>query len=131
MVTGNEYKSDTKVKKIFYVSVGIFAFVMLLNIGLYFYNAHLETANNERTQTITRLESDIKRINEDPSIKLYTLLNSNKVYLERYKYISQVPAFINRIKELSKTNNVKFDGFSYADGIISSSVQAADDDLSL
>lgn len=131
MVTGNEYKNDEKMKKTFYISAGVFAFVLVLNIALYFYNSYLQSANNDLSNQLTSIETNIKKMNEDPSIKLYTLVNANKIYLERYRYLSNIPEFVNNLKELSKKYSVKFEGFSYGNGAISSHAVTADDEVSL
>jgi|GEM_PF-2767530 hypothetical protein len=70
----------------------------------------------ESTQSeIVKVEESIKKINEDDKVKLYMLIQANKTYLEKFKYLSNIPVFVNSLKELSRTNRVLFEGFSYAD----------------
>jgi len=109
MVTGNEYKDDKKIKKTFLVSSGVFLFVLILNIALYFYNSYLQSTNDTLSNQLSLIESNIKSLNEDPTIQLYTLVNTNKVYLEKYRYLSNIPEFVNNLKELSKKYSVKFE----------------------
>lgn len=131
MVTTNEYKNDSKAYKSMKISVVLFVLVLILTIGLYFYNSSIVSKINTLESKISSVETDIKKINEDEKVKLYTLIVSNSKYLERYKYLSKVPEFINNVKEISKNYKVAFDGFSYIDGQISSNASLQDDAVSL
>jgi hypothetical protein len=131
MVTTNEYKNDSKAYKSMKISVVLFVLVLILTIGLYFYNSSIVSKINTLESQISSVETDIKKINEDEKVKLYTLIVSNSKYLERYKYLSKVPEFINNVKEISKNYKVAFDGFSYSDGQISSNASLQDDAVSL
>ncbi len=131
MVTTNEYKNDSKSYKTMKISVVLFALVLILTIWLYFYNSSIVSKINTLESQISSVENDIKKINEDEKVKLYTLIVSNSKYLERYKYLSKVPEFINNLKEISKNYKVTFDGFSYSDWQISSDASSQDDAVSL
>lgn len=131
MVTSNEYKNDQKIKKTFYITAAIFAFVVVLNVGLYFYNSYLTGVNEDLSSNLAAVESNINTINQDPAIKLYTLINANKNYLDKYVHLSNIPEFINNLKDLSKNYSVKFQWFAYADGKVSSYATTSDDEVSL
>jgi hypothetical protein len=47
--------------------------------------------------------------------------------LDKYAYISQIPEYINNLKDLSKTFRVDLQGFSYSNGSINTSATAKDD----
>lgn len=131
MVANNEYKNDSKAYKSMKVSIVMFVLVLLFSIWLYFYNSNIVSKNTSLQTQITSLEDEVKKLNEDEKVKLYTLIVSNKVYLERYKYLSNVPEFINNLREISKNYKVNFEWFSYSDWQISSNASLQDDALSL
>lgn len=131
MVATNDYKTDNKAYKSMYFSAWLFVLVLILNIWLYFYNSSLDSKIEGFNKEITTLENTIKEINNDDKVKLYTLIKTNKVFLDKYAYLSRVPEFINNIKELSNTFKVTFNGFSYSDSVLSTSVTAVDDGFSL
>lgn len=131
MVTTNEYKNDTKHYKGMNISIILFVFVLFSTIGLYFYNMTLVSKIETIQRQVTQVEESIKKVNEDEKVKLYILIQANKTYLEKYTYLSNIPLFINSLKELSRTQRVLFDGFSYANGEIISHVTAQNDAISL
>ncbi|MGE4444165.1 MAG: hypothetical protein AB7E37_04200 [Candidatus Altimarinota bacterium] len=131
MVTTNEYKNDSKVYKSMNLSIILFVFVLFITIGLYFYNMTIVSKINSTQTQVANLEESIKKVNEDEKVKLFTLIQSNRSYLEKYKALSNIPLFINTVKELGRTNRVIFEGFSYSDGEIISQVTAQNDAVSL
>lgn len=131
MVSTNEYITDTKATKSMYVAAGSFLLVLVLNISLYFYNASLLSTSEKYTKEIVTLEESIKKVNNDDKVTLYTLIQANKIFLDKYAYLSKIPEFINNIKELSKTFQVTFENFTYSNSTINFSALAVDDAVSL
>ncbi len=131
MVTTNEYKNDSKNYKGMNISIILFVFVLLATIWLYFYNMTVVSKIESTQSEIVKVEESIKKINEDDKVKLYMLIQANKTYLEKFKYLSNIPVFVNSLKELSRTNRVLFEGFSYADWEIISYAKAQNDAVSL
>jgi len=58
---------------------------------------------------ISFIDSNIKKMQDDEKVKLYILIKSNGVFLDRYKYISNIPAYINNLVSLSKKYNISFE----------------------
>lgn len=131
MVSTDDYKTDKKVDRWMYISSGIFIFVLVITIWLYFYNGSLISTSEKYMKDITTLEENIKTVNNDDKVILYTLIQTNKVFLDKYAYISKIPEFINNLHELSKTFKIKFENFSYSNSSVSTSVTSLDDGFSL
>jgi len=75
---------------------------------MYFYNGSIISKINTIQGDITRITTEIKKVNEDEKIKLYTLITANSLYLEKYKDLSQIPVFINNVSDLSRKYRVIF-----------------------
>lgn len=131
MVTTNQEVTVNKWPTSLYISIWVFIFVLLLSIGFYFYNSVLNSKIENIQSEISTIENNIKTINEDEKVKLYTLMVANKTFLDRYKYLSNVPEFINNLALLSKNYKVAFDGFSYSSSEIVTDVLSMDDAVSL
>jgi len=130
METNEELKIDKPYNGM-YISLIVFGIVFVLTIGLYFYNSKLskdlETLNNE----ISVLENNLKVLNEDNEIILYNLITSNKIFLDKYKYLSDVPKIINNLKKLSRDYSITFDWFNYSSASLSANAFVINDDKSL
>lgn len=131
MVTTNDYKTDNKAYKWMYISIWLFIIVLVLNIWFYFYNSSLTSKVKNFDDEVVKVENNIKEINNDDKVMLYTLIQANKIFLDKYVYLSKIPEFINNLNELSKTFKVKFENFSYGNSTVNTSVIAIDDWISL
>ncbi|MDD5769503.1 MAG: hypothetical protein PHE25_00900 [Candidatus Gracilibacteria bacterium] len=129
MVTTNDYKTDKNVNRVMYISIILFAVVLFSTIGLYFYNSNLKIEIEKVNKDITKLDADIKEINNDEKVKLYKLITLNKTYLEKYNNLSKIPEFINNLNKLSIKYNISFENFSYSNSKITTNVIALDDGI--
>ena len=108
MVATDSYKLDNKSYNMMKITIILFVFSIILTIGLFFYNKSLSTSIDDLNTKITKVTENIKKINEDKKVKLYTLVTTNKSYLDKYKYLSNIPLFLNTILELSKKSKISF-----------------------
>lgn len=131
MVTGNEYKTDSKAYKWMMGTAILLAIVILINIGLYFYNSRLQTQIIHHEENMRNIEQNISELQNDEKVKLYTILNANKNFLEVYEKMAQVPEFINNLKDLSKNFKISFLDFNYSNSVVNTTVIAQDDAVSL
>lgn len=129
MAASGEYQNDVKSKKTFTYSIILFVWVLVLTLGIYFYNVSLQSKMEKKQQELQKIEANIIQLKQDKSLELYTLVESNKSYLETFAYRSDIPLFIRTFRELSKKFQVVFWGFSYSDGVITSDVRAQSDVL--
>lgn len=127
MITNNDYKKINNKNIWLYISVWLFILILALNVWLYFYNNSLLSKVESYNKELTVLENNIKEINNDDKIKLYTLIKTNATFLEKYSYLSKIPEFINNLKKLWNIYKVSFKNFSYSNSIINTSVTAIDD----
>lgn len=131
MVSTGDYKTDKKVDRWMYISSAMFVLVLVITIWLYFYNSSIVSKTETLNKEILTLEESIKSIHSDDKVTLYTLIQTNKVFLDKYAYISKIPEFINNLHELSKTFKIKFENFSYSNSSINTSATSLDDGFSL
>ncbi len=131
MVTTNEYKNDQKSYKMMNISIILFVVVLVITVWMYFYNGSIISKINTIQGDITRITTEIKKVNEDEKIKLYTLITANSLYLQKYKDLSQIPVFINNVSDLSRKYRVLFSWFSYSQGQIVSNAKTQNDAVSL
>lgn len=131
MITTNDYKSETNAIVKMKYSIILFVFIALLNVWLYIYNYYLEWEVKNVEQSISKIESSISEINSDEKVKLYTLIKANSKTLEKFSYLSNIPEYINTLKELSKTYSISFEWFNYSNSNLNTTVISMDDWVSL
>lgn len=132
MSTNNEENPlNTKYKRNFNISLVIFIIVIILNVWLYFYNWFLEKNNLELETKNLEIEKNINTLLNDPKVSLYTMLENNKQFLDKYKNNSKITEFIANLRLLSKIYKITFEWFNYSDWKISSKALVQDDSISL
>ncbi len=131
MITTSESNTLNKANTSLYVSIWIFVFVLLLTVWLYIYNWFLLNQTQKIESEVSKIEENTKNISNDEKVKLYTLVMANSVFLEKYKYLSNIPEYISNLVSLSRKYNVSFDEFSYSDWVLSTNVVALSDAVSL
>ncbi|MDD3646127.1 MAG: hypothetical protein PHH06_01835 [Candidatus Gracilibacteria bacterium] len=126
----SEIKEVYKIKKLrsIYVSIGFFAFVVVLTGVLFFYNSHLDKQTTLLQNEITQKENSIKEKKENKAIQIYELYILNKKVLERLDKNSQIVSFLNHIEEITQKYNVVFEGFNYSNGMLSLDAITVSDD---
>ncbi len=127
MVATDSYKLDNKSYNLMKITIIIFIFSIILTIWLFFYNKSLSTSIDNLNKEVTKVSENIKKINEDKKVKLYTIVTTNKTYLDKYKYLSNIPLFLNTVLELSKKSKITFNWFSYSEWSISTNASSLDD----
>lgn len=131
MANSSENIVNDKYSKTLYASLGIFIFVLILTIWLYFYNNSLSKKIVNTTSDIAKVDDSIKKINEDWKVRIYNIIKNNTVFIENYKKLSQITDFIWTLNWLSKDYNVSFTSFSYSNATIKTQAVVKNDDISL
>lgn len=127
MIATEWYKVDNKSYNMMKITLIIFIFSIILTVWLFFYNKSLSWDIDNINLETTKVSENIKKINEDKKVKLYTLVTTNKVYLDKYKYLSNIPLFLNTLLELSSKSKIAFNWFSYNEWSISTNASSLDD----
>lgn len=112
-------------------SIILFVFILILNIWLYFYNSYLTKQITQSSESLAKVEQNIKEINSDDKVKLYTLVKANKETLKKFSLMSNIPEYINTLKSLWQTYQISFENFSYNESVLQTTVIAIDDGVSL
>ncbi|MBT3727139.1 hypothetical protein HOG21_05705 [bacterium] len=89
-------------------SVVFLVIVLLLSFGLYFYNTHLEKEIVGVKGEIIKIESEMKDINDDKKIQIYTLLELNKEVINSYSKNNKVVSFINHLDTVKSKYSLNF-----------------------
>lgn len=126
----NNVVNTTKSKGL-YASIIVFLFTLVFTFWSYFYNLAINKSISNKKDEIISIDNNLEKLKSDSKIKLYTLINDNKVYLEKYRYLSNITDFISNFKDLSKKYNISFKNFVYSSSTISTVWQANDDSMSL
>jgi hypothetical protein len=82
--------------------------VLVLTIGLYFYNNMLKSDIAKLKIDITTLDSNIKEVQNNKKIQIYTLLELNDSVIRSYKLMNKVSQYINHLKYIESEYNIKF-----------------------
>lgn len=129
MATNNEFKAQNPNKNL-HISIAFFVGILALTVALFFYSSYLG-AKEEKIQTqISEVSTQISNLKLDKKIELYTLLTSNDAFLAKYKKLSEIPTYINNVKELSRGYGVSLVGFDYNSGTIGTKFTADNDAVS-
>lgn len=116
-----------KKSKSFYYAVGFLLFVILVTWALYAYNMMIVGGNTDLDTNITRLESSIKKLQDDEWVKAYSLYSANKNTFDKLSSASEVPSFVKEVKKTLTKYWLELSGFNYANGVVSVKVISESD----
>lgn len=117
-----------KKKKKYMISMIFLVSVLVLTIGLYFYNNMLKSDIAKLKIDITTLDSNIKEVQNNKKIQIYTLLELNDSVIRSYKLMNKVSQYINHLKYIESEYNIKFKWFSLNNLELSTGIEAVSDD---
>lgn len=127
MFMGNSLTNNWNVKT-FHVSIWILFFVLIWTLILKSYNSfYLEKKINSLELEKNEIVKNIENIKLDEKVVLYSMIKNNSAYLEKKHYLSRIDMFINTLKELWNTYNIKFRGFYYSNWRIQTKAQSSTD----
>lgn len=87
-------------------------FVTILSLWLFLFNWRLDYTNSQLDQKISEREADIKVLESDPKIQVYSLIEANKYTIVSLEKMSLITKYINHIKSISKKYDVSFEWFT-------------------
>lgn len=122
MATTGEYKNDKKTNKLFLLSLWLLAGVVLITLGMFVYNMTLTSSIWSLGEEITQKETQIRTLKQNPQIQLYTLVQSNKGYLDKMRHLSNIPEILKKVRSLESQFRVQFWDISYSNWELSSSI---------
>lgn len=94
-------------------------FIVVISLGLFLFNWRLDYTNGQLDKKISERESDIKVLEADPKIQVYSLIEANKSTIVSLEKRSMITKYINHIKSISKKYDVNFEWFTIANWDIS------------
>ncbi len=93
-------------------------FVLVVSLGLFLFNWRLDYNNWQLDQKIFEREVDIKVLESDPKIQVYSLIEANKSTIIGLEKRSMITKYVNHIKSISKKYDVAFEWFTISNWII-------------
>ncbi len=94
-------------------------FVLVVTAGLFFYNNHLDKKNSQILSRIDKIESSIEKIEENPKVQIYSLLDMNTTFISELEKRNKIISYINHLRYIQNTYWLSFDWFSYSNWKIS------------
>lgn len=115
MILQEETKQKNKLIIIWY---GFLALSVSIVIWLFLFNSYFENKIQNLDENIGKYNTSIKKLQENRSVQVYTLLEENKKIIESLEKKSKINNFIYNIRELQNTYLIKFNWFNYSNWII-------------
>jgi hypothetical protein len=80
----------------------------LLTVSLHFYNNNLKDNIAKINSEISSYNSNIKNIEKDKKIQIYSLLQLNNNVIRGYKLMNKIPTYINHLGDIQTKYDIKF-----------------------
>lgn len=113
-------------KNNYFFSISFLILVLALSFWLYFYNLSLEKSITNYKNQIADKQRSIEDIKSDRKFQIYELIQKNNLNIKRIESVSQIPDFISEIKDLSLNYDLAFDGFTYGNWVLSTSITVSE-----
>ncbi len=99
---------NEKSRSNYFSSIVFFLVVIISTIIFYFYNNHLK--NNIKTiqEDIVKIEKNIKEVESDKSVQIYSLIELNKKVINSYEAMNNVTKFINHMNVIKWKYKLEF-----------------------
>jgi len=107
-----------KNKNSFAISISFLVFVVLLTSSLFFYNNKLTNEHESLKKEIQTKVESLQLDSESEAIKIYSLIEINKKYLEKFRENSKITKFLSHMDYIEQTYNLDFRWFSLNNSII-------------
>ncbi len=121
----------TKKQKKNFTSIIFLIVVVVSTLLLHFYNSSIETSIEKIKMEISSYDSNIKEVEKDKKIQIFTLLELNDNVIRGYKLMNKIPKYINHLRYIETKYSVKFTGFSFNNLELSSRIEIISDDKAI
>lgn len=103
--------------------------VILATAWVAFYNHTLDKENNKILSDIRNREANIKELNSDPRIQIYSLLEANSFAFKELEKRNKITEYIKHLEWISNIYWMEFDWFNFSDWKVTTSarVNSTDD----
>ena len=102
--------------------------VILSTVLLYIYNGYLTNDINDIKTNITKIEANIKEVESDKNIKIYSLLQLNKKVIDLYDNMNKITKFITHMNLIEDKYDLIFSWFDLVNWEIKTEVKVISDD---
>lgn len=92
--------------------------VLVLTLGLYFYNSSLEKGISKIQVEISDSKSQIAILESNPEMQVYWLIKANKKTLEAFEKNNKITQYISHLKEIGIKYKVNFEWFNFSDWVL-------------
>lgn len=119
---------NTKTRPVYFSSLLFFGVVVIFTILLYIYNSYLTNDIEDIQSNISVIESNIKEVESDKNIQIYSLLQINKKVIKLYENMNNITKFINNLNLIKDKYDLIFEWFSLANWEIKTDVKVISDE---
>jgi hypothetical protein len=93
---------NKKSNSVYFSSFLFFSVVTIFTIILYIYNAYLASDIKDIQKNISVMETNIKEVESDKNIQIYSLLQINSKVIKLYENMNNITKFINNLNLLKE-----------------------------
>ncbi len=126
-----EIKNVWKKQKKNFTSIIFLVVVIIATALLHFYNSTLSTDIEKIKMNISSYNSNIREVQKDKKIQIYTLLELNDNVIRSYKLMNKIPKYINHLKDIETIYGVKFSWFNLNNMKLNSKIKVISDDKAI
>jgi len=127
MAIDQNFYADKKNKNLLY-SGGFLWLIILISIGIFFYNSFLINQNRELEDQIVTHNASINEVKKDKKIQIKELVDMNKWVLLELEKKSDIVNYIKHLKLLNSKYGISLEGFDYAWWKIATTVKITSDE---
>jgi hypothetical protein len=102
-----------KKNKEFLYSLWFLSFVLVISIGIFWYNTFLVKANQELEEQIINIDNSLNEVKKDKRIQIKELIDINKSILKELDKKSNVVNYIKHLRLLNSKYGINLEGFDY------------------
>lgn len=99
-------------------------FVLIITIVLFFYNTHLKKENSQILSRISKIESTIDKIEKNPEVQVYSLLDMNSSFINKLEKRNDIIGHIKHLNYIQNKYWLDFDWFSYSNWKITTTAKS-------
>jgi len=103
-------------------AISFLVVVLLVTLGLFFYNYHLDNTNAELVTKIEERKSDIRELSKDDKLQVFALIESNKFSIDELTKRTDVTKYIMHLKAVAQKYDLVFEWFKLSQWTLKSSV---------
>ena len=104
---------EKKNTRMFFGSLFLFFFVLIVTLGIYLYAWRIQAQANSLQNNLSTLESSISTLQQDSSVQAYQRYVANAGYMQKLWEKSNIPLFVAHLKKTFRKYALEAEWFAY------------------